>query len=100
MSTDTSLLSLLIAAPFAGSAAVMLFPPKARSFAVWLAGIVALGALVLACRMYGVVAAGAFARIDFKWLPRVDFALRLDGYAWLFSIVLHILKLLKCCRGP
>src|SRR4051794_1638630 len=85
--TDSALLLLLIALPFAGSAGVMLLPRRAQHAAVWLAGAVAFGTLVTACSMYRAVASGAVVRIGFKWLPNVDFALRADGYAWMFSIV-------------
>ena len=40
-------------------------------------------------RSYGDVAAGRVVRFAVPWLPAggVDFALRMDGYAWMFSVI-------------
>jgi multicomponent K+:H+ antiporter subunit A len=88
MSEETALVALL-ALPFAGSVAAMLFRAHARSAASSLAGAIALAALLAACRCYGAVAAGRVVRLTIPWLPAggVDFALRMDGFAWMFSIV-------------
>ena len=88
MSADTALV-VLLALPFAGSIAAMLLRADARNAAATLAGIVALAALLLALRCYGEVSAGHVLRFSVAWLPvgGVDFALRMDGYAWMFSVV-------------
>ncbi|HEX6005407.1 MAG TPA: monovalent cation/H+ antiporter subunit A [Burkholderiales bacterium] len=84
---EGALLLCLIALPFTGSAAAMLLPAHARNAPAWLASAVALAVLVLACSLYPAVASGAVVRVDFEWFARVDFALRMDGYAWMFSVV-------------
>ena len=84
---DGVLSLILIALPFLGSALAMLLPSNARNGAGWLASAVALAALVLACSMYATVASGAVVRVGFAWFAHVDFALRVDGYAWMFSVV-------------
>ncbi len=84
---DGPLLLVLIALPFAGSVVAMLLPAKARNASAWLASTVALAALVLACSIYATVASGTVVRVDFEWFAHVDFALRMDGFAWLFSVV-------------
>src|SRR5690348_18068769 len=67
----------------------MFLRAHARSAAAVLAGATALAALVAAFRCYGDVAAGRVVRLSMPWLPAggVDFALRMDGYAWMFSVV-------------
>src|SRR5690349_3551506 len=82
-------LVLLLALPFAGSVAAMLLPANARTAAASLAGAVALAALVTALACYGAVTAGGVLRFTVPWLPvgGVDFALRMDGYAWMFCMI-------------
>jgi len=84
---EEALSPVLIALPFAGAAVAMLLPAHARRSASWLASAVALAALVLVCSMYPAVASGAVIRVGFAWMPHVDFALRMDGYAWMFSVI-------------
>ena len=84
---NAALLLVLVALPFAGSVVAMLFPPRSRSAPAWLASSIALAGLLLACSMYTAVASGAVIRVGFEWFPGVDFALRMDGYAWMFSVV-------------
>ncbi|HSV19322.1 MAG TPA: monovalent cation/H+ antiporter subunit A [Casimicrobiaceae bacterium] len=88
MSGETALI-LLIALPFAGSIAAMLLPANARNAAATLAGAVALASLFAALSCYGQVASGRVIRVAFAWLPAggIDFALRMDGYAWMFAII-------------
>jgi multicomponent K+:H+ antiporter subunit A len=78
---------LLLALPFVGSVVAMLLPANARNAEAWLAGAIAVIALVVAGTGYGVVEQGEVIRIAFPWLPHVDFSLRVDGYAWMFSLV-------------
>jgi multicomponent K+:H+ antiporter subunit A len=84
MSGETALI-LLITLPFAGSVAAMRLPTNARNAAATLAGAIALAALNVAASCYGEVASGRVLRLAVAWLPAggVDFALRMDGYAWM-----------------
>jgi multicomponent K+:H+ antiporter subunit A len=74
----------------------MLLPVNARNAAAMLAGAVALATLIAAIACYGDIAAGRVLRVAVAWLPAggVDFALRMDGYAWMFSIVVTGIGLL------
>jgi multicomponent K+:H+ antiporter subunit A len=82
-----ALLLLIVVVPFAGSVVATMLPARSRSVAPVFSGALALAALLAACSLYGPVSAGGVVRIAFDWMPRVDFALRMDGYAWMFSIV-------------
>ena len=86
MSYDT-LLIVILALPFAGSLAAMLLPVNARNAEAWLAGAIALGALLIVSSFYPDVARGRVARSTLEWMPAygLDFALRMDGYAWIFA---------------
>jgi len=88
MSNGTLLLALL-ALPFAGSLAAALFPANARNREAWLAGAVALAVHGLAWTVYPEMANGQVLRLDFAWLPAfgLDFTMRLDGFAWMFAIL-------------
>ena len=88
ISNETALVALL-ALPFVGGLVAMFLRAHARSAAAVLAGATALAALLAAFRCYGDVAAGRVVRFSLPWLPAgtVDFALRMDGYAWMFSVV-------------
>ncbi len=91
-----ALLPLLLALPYAGSLLALAFPANARNAEAWLAGAIALGALLLAASAYGDVGGGAVLRASFDWLPAqgVAFALRLDGFAWLFAVLVTGIGLL------
>ncbi len=87
--THDTLLLVLLALPFAGSVVAALWPGNARNTEAVLAGGIALAAHALAWSVYPEVAAGAVIRMSLEWLPGfgLDFALRLDGFAWLFVIL-------------
>ncbi len=91
-----ALLPLLLALPYAGSLLALAFPANARNAEAWLAGAIALGALLLAASASGDVGGGGVLRASFDWLPAqgVAFALRLDGFAWLFAVLVTGIGLL------
>ena len=84
-----ALLPALLAIPFAGSVIAGFLPANARNREAWLAGAVALAAHALAWAAYPEMAAGAVLRLDIAWVPALglDFTLRLDGFAWVFSLL-------------
>ncbi len=86
MQNDT-LLIVLLALPFAGSAAALLFPANARNAEACLAGAVVLAALLIVANLYPVVAGMEVIRSGIEWLPALglNFSLRMDGYAWMFA---------------
>ena len=86
----------VITVPFFGSLAAALLPTNARNMAAWLAGTVALMGLVLVSAVYPVVADGQVIQIKAQWLPELGlhFALRMDGFAWMFSALITGIGLL------
>jgi multicomponent K+:H+ antiporter subunit A len=94
--SDHTLLAILLALPFAGSVVAMLLPVNARNAEAWLAGAIAVCALVIVASLYPDVGGGGVVRASFDWLPTygVDFTLRMDGYAWLFAVLVTGIGLL------
>src|SRR5690606_1389058 len=62
---------------------------NARNAEAWLAGAVSLTGLALAVSLYPKVLDGQAVRFDIEWLPAfaLDFTLRMDGFAWMFCIL-------------
>ncbi|TCT00575.1 monovalent cation/H+ antiporter subunit A [Paralcaligenes ureilyticus] len=83
-------LAPILILPFAGSLAVALLPANARNLEAWLAGAVALACSVLVVLQFPHVAQGGVVRAAIPWIPTlgIDFSLRLDGYAWLFALLI------------
>src|SRR5690349_7158998 len=86
---NEALLLLLLALPFAGSIAAAFFQANARNAEAWLAGMVALAAHALAWTAYPEMSQGQVLRFELDWLPilGINFTLRLDGFAWMFAIL-------------
>ncbi len=82
-------LILILALPFAGSLCAALLPSNARNAEAWLAGLIALVCVVLIASLYPDVANGGVIRADIPWAPALglQFTLRMDGYAWLFALI-------------
>jgi multicomponent K+:H+ antiporter subunit A len=82
-------LTLILVLPFAGSLLAAFLPSRARNQAAWLAGLIALGCVVLVVLQFQVVAAGGVTQATVPWLPSLglNLALRMDGYAWLFALL-------------
>jgi multicomponent K+:H+ antiporter subunit A len=89
MIAGATALVVLLALPFAGSIAAMLLPANARNAEAWLAGGIALATLLVTVGCYDAVAHGQVLRVAAAWLPagELDFTLRMDGYAWMFAVV-------------
>lgn len=88
--SDSMLLILLVALPFVGSLIAALLPTNARNAEAWLAGLIALAGLLITTSFFPTVAEGGVLRFHAEWLPTfgLDFSLRLDGFAWLFSALI------------
>src|SRR6185312_6372622 len=95
MSYDMFLIAIL-ALPFLGSSLAALLPANARNAEAWLAGAIALVALVLVAVGYPHVIDGRVLRYQVEWVPDLglDFVLRLDGFAWIFAILITGIGLL------
>jgi multicomponent K+:H+ antiporter subunit A len=77
--------------PFVGSLfSAALLNSSSRSLPSLIAGIVALGCLVASLAAYPLIASGEILRARLEWLPQfgLEFALRMDGFAWLFSVLI------------
>lgn len=84
------LLVLLLVIPFTGSLLAALLPTKARRSGAWLAGISALACLIITLSLTPYVYNQGIVKISFDWIPvhGVYLTLRMDGYAWLFSVII------------
>src|SRR4051812_21650103 len=82
-------LAFLVLLPFLGSALAALMPTNARNAESTLAGVVALVCLGQVAWLFPQVADGGLIRQQVVWLPSLglDLTFRLDGYAWMFSML-------------
>ncbi len=83
------LLILILAIPFVGSLCTALLPSNARRAGAWIAGGCALASLLLTLWLTPEIASQHILKITVPWIPSqgVDITLRMDGYAWLFAII-------------
>ncbi|WP_313600763.1 monovalent cation/H+ antiporter subunit A [Pseudomonas sp.] len=82
-------LIVLLLLPFIGSCLAALLPHNARNTESLLAGLVALIGSVQVALLYPQIAHGGVIHEEFMWLPSLglNFVLRMDGFAWLFSML-------------
>lgn len=85
------LLFLIIALPFAGSLVAALLPSNARKLEAWLAGVVALICAAIAASQLPFMGHAHVIKSTFAWIPGVDFTLRMDGYSWLFTMIITLM---------
>ncbi len=87
--TDDVLLTILIVLPFVGSILAATFRSNARNSEAWLAGGVALICLVLLASAYPAIVEQGVLRSEIEWIPTLglSFSLRLDGFAWMFALL-------------
>ncbi len=90
------LLASLVLLPFLGSVLAALMPQDARNRESWLAIGVAVAGLVIGGALFPQIAAGEVVRAEFAWLPAkgLDFVLRVDGLAWVFTMLVLAIGLL------
>ncbi|OWT54748.1 monovalent cation/H+ antiporter subunit A [Candidimonas nitroreducens] len=86
-------LILILALPLAGSLVLAVLPRDARRLQAWLTGLVALACVALLLAQWPEIARGVVVRSVIPWAPELglDMALRLDGYAWLFALLVTIM---------
>ena len=89
-------LLLIILIPWIGSVCAAFMPTNARNAEAWLAGFVALAATVLLAWHYPHLANNAVLQLDIPWSATlgVDFQLRMDGFSWLFAMLISGMGLL------
>jgi multicomponent K+:H+ antiporter subunit A len=83
------LLSLIIVLPFLGALCAAALPANARNAEAWLAGFVSVSCVVLIVWLYPAVTDGGVVRMTIPWMPQLglDVYFRMDGYAWLFALL-------------
>jgi multicomponent K+:H+ antiporter subunit A len=86
---DGSILTGLLTLPFAGCALGAFIPANRHNLEAWFAGLVAIVSFALVCFCFPEIARGEVLRIEYAWLPSlgVNIALRMDGFAWLFALI-------------
>ncbi|ONH55939.1 multisubunit potassium/proton antiporter, PhaA subunit /multisubunit potassium/proton antiporter, PhaB subunit [Pseudomonas cedrina] len=82
-------LIVLLLLPFVGSCLAALLPHNARNTESLLAGLVALVGTLQVALLYPQIIHGGVIREEYMWLPSLglNFVLRMDGFAWLFSLL-------------
>ncbi|MFT0546798.1 monovalent cation/H+ antiporter subunit A [Allopusillimonas ginsengisoli] len=86
-------LVLILALPFAGSIIAALLPTNAQKLEAWLAGAVSVVCALLVLSHFPGVTDGQVVKATLPWIPSfgVDFALRMDGFAWLFAMIITVM---------
>jgi multicomponent K+:H+ antiporter subunit A len=90
-------LTLIVLLPFVGALLAAFFPAKARDAAAWLSGLVTLACTALIFSSFSDVSTtGAVLREHLPWAPQLglDLYLRMDGYAWLFALLVSFMGVL------
>lgn len=79
--------------PFAGSLLAAVLPTRARNGESMLAGAVALACAIGLALEFPRVATGGVVSERIAWLPSlgIDLILRLDGFAWLFAMLVTVI---------
>lgn len=90
------LLCWIVLLPFVGSLLAALLRASARNLEAWLAGSVAFACLLLTLLLHPQVAAQGVLRFEIPWAPAwgLVLILRMDGFAWLFSLLVSGIGLL------
>ncbi|EHS52946.1 NADH-Ubiquinone oxidoreductase (complex I) chain 5/L domain protein, partial [Rhizobium sp. PDO1-076] len=90
-------LTVLLALPFIGSViCVFLLNNKSRDLPVAVGGAVTLMAILLTAGFYPLVSDGQAVRYSLEWVPQLglNFSLRLDGFAWIFTMLIAVIGFL------
>ncbi|WP_092993628.1 monovalent cation/H+ antiporter subunit A [Rhizobium sp. NFR07] len=91
MTLAPDFLLLLLALPFIGSIlSAFLLSTASTALPSRLASVVAGGCFVIAVLAYPQVVDGNVLRYQVEWIPQLglNFALRLDGFAWMFCVLI------------
>jgi multicomponent K+:H+ antiporter subunit A len=83
-------LALILLLPFIGSVCAALLPSNARNTEAWLAGAFTLASTALLVALYPQVANGGVVRASVPFITQLglDLQLRVDGYAWMFAMLI------------
>jgi multicomponent K+:H+ antiporter subunit A len=86
----TTLLFATIGIPFLGGLVAAFLPTNARNAEAWLAGAIALIDVAILAFLYPLVTEGNVVRAEIEWIPSagLNFVVRLDGFAWMFALLI------------
>ena len=86
----TTLLFATIGIPFLGGLIAAFLPTNARNAEAWLAGAIALIDVAILAFLYPLVTDGNVVRAEIEWIPSagLNFVVRLDGFAWMFALLI------------
>ena len=89
-------LLFIVALPFLAGLAAVLLPTDSRTPVTWLAALTTLACTALTVSLYPVVSVGGPIRYDIPWMPSLglDFALWMDGFAWIFALLVSAIGFL------
>jgi len=93
--SDVFLLVVLLL-PFAGGLVAAALPTHARKAGALLAGVIAFLGLAITVAFYPAIAARKVIRYNLDWIPELglNFTLRMDGFAWMFAVMITGIGLL------
>ena len=91
-------LFLLLLLPFLGAAASALAPTRARTALAVTAGLVSIAAVAWILSLFPAIRDGGVIRETLPWVPSLglDIVLRMDGFAWVFSVMVTVIGALVC----
>ena len=89
-------LALLLLVPFAASAVAAWLPPNARNLEPAVAGLAGLAVAIGVALLFPEVRDGGVVVERIAWLPSLglDLVLRIDGFAWLFAMLVSAIGVL------
>jgi multicomponent K+:H+ antiporter subunit A len=89
-------LLILLLFPFIGSLLAAAMPSNARNREAVFASLIAFVGILMLVYFYQEISKGGILRYQVAWLPAwgLDFSLRMDGLAWLFSMLVLLIGLL------
>lgn len=88
----------LLLLPFLGSLITTLLPTRARTVLAGWAGLVSTAAAVWIITLFPRVRDGGVIREQIDWIPSagLDLVLRVDGFAWMFALLVTVIGALVC----
>lgn len=91
-------LALLVALPFLGSLLAAGLPTRSRTLLATLAGLIAAVVSAVLLSGFPMVRDGGVIRETIHWMPSIglDLAFRLDGFAWMFAVMICVIGVLVC----
>src|SRR6187431_1567800 len=86
-------LYLVLILPFVGALGAALLRANARNVEAWLAAAVAVSCATILGSYYPEMVAGRVVQVAVDWLPQygLTFGLRLDGFAWMFAMMVTVI---------